>query len=547
MHRLWRAETGIFLCVWLYLLRAAHEGTLIRDPGVLWHGVVGEQILSRGSYLRPETQVDSFSFTFAGQPWIAQQWLAECIMALLYRVGGLDSVALAAATILAALHAWVAHRLIRAGFHWLLGAVLALLLFFASAYHFHPRPHLATIVLLGWTLGRLCDVESGRRALRSLVWLVPVFIVWTNLHGGVLGGMATIALVTIGWVVARGAGLPSPLRGFRDTAFVVCLVLVCGLTALVNPYGVRLIEVWRSLSNSPTLREFILEHQPLNPRDIGGFCVLLLGLIYLLALAGCPPRQLRMTWLVPLVWLCLACTSIRHGPLFSITAVVALADVLPQTRWATWLAANAGDLYTPNQLPIANCKLQIANLQAPPGIRQFASCKLQFAICNLLLPTGLVLTALLLQALSIPAPLIGHGSTRLDPNYWPVDLLPKLSEQPDGTPIFNDMLYGGYVVAYAPNLRVFIDDRCELYGDAFIREYFEGERDDPARLEHWADRFGFQLALVRTDSERRPSPFDRYLQTSGWRVLSQTAAATLYQRAPSTGKGERAPEQKREQ
>jgi len=42
MHRLWRAETGIFLCVWLYLLRGAHEGTLIRDPGVLWHRVVGE-------------------------------------------------------------------------------------------------------------------------------------------------------------------------------------------------------------------------------------------------------------------------------------------------------------------------------------------------------------------------------------------------------------------------------------------------------------------------------------------------------------------------
>src|SRR5207245_11392777 len=150
-------------------------------PGVLWHRVIGEQILSRGSYLRPETQVDSFSFTFAGQPWIAQQWLAECIMALLYRVGGLDTIALATATILAALHAWVAHRLIRAGFHWLLGAVLALLWFFASAYHFHPRPHLATIVLLGLTFGRLCDVESARRALRRLVWLVPVFIVWLDL------------------------------------------------------------------------------------------------------------------------------------------------------------------------------------------------------------------------------------------------------------------------------------------------------------------------------------------------------------------------------
>ena len=105
------------------------------------------------------------------------------------------------------------------------------------------------------------------------------------------------------------------------------------------------------------------------------------------------------------------------------------------------------------------------------------------------------------------------------------------------------MLYGGYVVAYAPDLRVFIDDRCELYGDAFIREYFEAERDDPARLEHWADRFGFQLALVRTDSEQKPSPFDRHLRKSNWEVVNKTAAATLYRRLPPTSKSERAAEQ----
>src|SRR5207247_1486579 len=157
---------------------------------------------------------------------------------------------------------------------WLFGVLLAVLLFFASSYHFHPRPHLATIVLMGWTFARLCDVENGRRSLRSLIWLVPVFILWTNLHGGVLGGVATVGCVAAGWP--------------------------------------------------------------------------------------------RITWLIPLIWLYLACRSIRHGPLFAVTACVGLADLLPQTRFANLLKKHAPDLYvepsaaTPS---IANSRFSINGFQ----------------------------------------------------------------------------------------------------------------------------------------------------------------------------------------
>jgi hypothetical protein len=50
-----------------------------------------------------------------------------------------------------------------------------------------------------------------------------------------------------------------------------------------------------------------------------------------------------------------------------------------------------------------------------------------------------------------------------------VELLPDLQayekNHPPGTPIFNEMLYGGFLIYYTPHLRIFIDDRCELYGD----------------------------------------------------------------------------------
>ena len=44
-----------------------------------------------------------------------------------------------------------------------------------------------------------------------------------------------------------------------------------------------------------------------------------------------------MTWLLPVVWLALACSRVRHAPLFALTAALALAEFIPQVRWVRWL------------------------------------------------------------------------------------------------------------------------------------------------------------------------------------------------------------------
>src|SRR5262245_26239185 len=69
---------------------------LLSDPDTHWHITVGKWIQAHGSV--PTT--DSYSFTFAGQPWIAKEWLAQVLMALAYDLGGWGGVtALAAAAV----------------------------------------------------------------------------------------------------------------------------------------------------------------------------------------------------------------------------------------------------------------------------------------------------------------------------------------------------------------------------------------------------------------------------------------------------------------
>src|SRR3569623_2704296 len=50
---------------------------VLNDSDSWWHVTAGQWILSHHAV--PHT--DPFSFTFAGKPWIAHEWLSEIIMA----------------------------------------------------------------------------------------------------------------------------------------------------------------------------------------------------------------------------------------------------------------------------------------------------------------------------------------------------------------------------------------------------------------------------------------------------------------------------------
>src|SRR5262249_36747424 len=444
---------------------------LFGDPGALWHIVVGQRILASHEFIR----TDPFSFTHAGDPWVPQSWLCECGLALLHRVAGLNTILTVTAALLAGLYTWVAHRLLRAGLHPLLAALLMLLAMLASAYHFHPRPHLLSILFLGWTFALLCDVEAGRVPLKRLVWLLPLFVFWTNIHGGMLGGLGTLAITVFGWLIARWVWLDGPKLSPGQMLGLALLVVGCGLTALLNPYGIALPRTWFALLGSPLLPRLIDEHAPLLQAGWAGAAVVLFGVIYLAALLGVLPIRLRVTWLVPLLWLALSFTRIRHGPLFAITAVIALADVFPHIRWVAWLARKGSVM----------CRLR------PPAPGDSRS---RLDLAPAVLPCIIVSATLLAQATGLSFATSGQEWVRLDPRSCPMELLPELrqvqSREPTGTPIFNEMLFGGFLIYYTPGFRVFIDDRCELYGDDDLMAYAVALRDDPSPFRRWGEEYG---------------------------------------------------------
>jgi hypothetical protein len=502
--RFWRPETAIFVGVWGILLLFGPE-RLFHDPGTLWHVIVGQRILDTHKLI----ETDSFSFSRSGQPWIAYSWLAECALALVHNVGGLDAILLATATLLAGFFIWIAHRLIGNGFHPLVATLVVALMGMASCYHFHPRPHLLTIVLLGYAFAHLIEFEARRISLGSLFWLVPVFILWANIHGGMLGGLATLLLAVAGWVIAWVSGRDSPVTNGREVILLIALLVGCALTVLVNPFGIRLIQMWLYVINMPVLKVLIAEHAPLLRSGPAGITVLVVGLLYVLALLGYLPKWPRTTWLIPLFWLGAAWTSIRHGPLFAVTATLAFAEFFPETHWARGLTRSRSELF--------RLRPPVPALAHVLGWRFFV------------IPCFLVMTAFCLQAARVPVPLLGSGWVPQD-SRLPVDLLPDLKAyeraHPEGAPIFNEMQFGGFLIYNCPGLRVFIDDRCELYGADGLMEYAQALVDDPGAIDRWQKQYGFEIALTATGSK-----FDDYLYSStDWLVVRRAEAATLYLR-----------------
>ncbi|HEX3148099.1 MAG TPA: hypothetical protein VHR66_08435 [Gemmataceae bacterium] len=509
--------TCIFLGVWLVLMIGGRS-RFFQDPGTFWHISVGNRIIDTGFF-----DTDPYTFTFAGKPWIPHQWLGECTMAVLHRIDGFDrfdTLLLATCTLLAGVYAGLSVRLLRCGLHPSVVAVVIAFAVAASSGHFHVRPHLATIVGMAVFMVYITDVENGRISINRLLWLIPVTWLWANIHGGVLGGLATFALAIAGWTANWLVGRDSPVTARKDVGRLIVIWLGCVAVCFANPYFYRLPYAWLEIYEMKSLPLIIKEHLLLDVTDWTGQSVIAFGVLYGLLLITIPVRQWRVGWLLPMIWFGLACMRVRHAPLFAVAGLVGIADLFPSTRIATALLKRKSDLFTPG------------TIDDSASIRESAR---PFA-----LPAGLIVLALLLQAFGLMLPLVGRGWAQLDPKIWPVELLPEIREhqndRTNGTRIFCEYSYGGFLIYHAPGYRVFIDDRCELFGDDFLVKFEQAKAKlvlgiyaSPAEpFAEWQAEYGsFDFALVETNKA-----FDEALSElpQAWEVVRQTDTATLYRK-----------------
>ncbi len=290
------------------------------DPDFWWHLRVGLDILASGV-----PQHNDYTFTAVTHAFITQEWGAEAIYAFLYR-----SLGMAAVILLMTLVTWVGFafgvaRANRQGLsRWIL-ALAAVLVIISGLQIWGPSPQMFTFGLLGVLLV-LLDSYRRHPSRWLLLWLLPLFVVWGNLHGGFVVGVGVVAVFLVGEVISTWLSDPNSLPRQRLVDLGGVLVL-CLLAPMVNPNGWGLYLYPIRLLLSPVAQAHLDEWQPPNFHALASVPVLILLLGTLLA-----ARWARHTRpadiLLALAGTVLLLYAVRDIPLFAILVLPLFTDGL---------------------------------------------------------------------------------------------------------------------------------------------------------------------------------------------------------------------------
>lgn len=398
----------LWLGIGVYALLLVNGNILLGDSDTYWHIAVGRWILDHGAF--PTT--DIYSFTKAGDPWISSSWLAQVVYAAAYDWAGWAGpivVAAAAIAVASALLAFILGRHIPTRYAILI-PLAALLL---SGSHLLARPHVLVFpVMVAWTSGLLRASERGES---PSYWLLPLLVLWANLHGGFVFGLALVAPFAFDalWNADASQRKSLTLRWF--TFGLAALVACC-----VTPYGWGSILASRKILGLGELLHLIYEWMPADFSSFDPFEGSILA-----AIAGALFFGVRLP--LPRILLVL---GLLHMGLSHVRNVEIFALLVPL-------------------------------VVAGPLSAQFA-----------LEPARFVRTAFPFRPAAVAAVMLVASTWAFAANH---PFTPPANQAPvaavevlkahSAKRIMNDLPFAGYLISQG--IPVFLDGRAELYGEAF--------------------------------------------------------------------------------
>jgi len=436
----------------------------VGDPDFWWHMETGSWIINHGQLPRHEL----FTYTASSRVWADQEWGSEVLGDLIYRAGGFLAFSLAYAAV-----TWVGFWLIwrRIGMERVPAVIAGICLVVAGAAGVEvwgPRSQMISFALTCLTL---LWVEAFLRDRNRHLYLLPlVMVVWANLHGGFVYGLAVVGLAaateTVLWLYAAQDG------AHRRRSLRLWLTLVaCGVAGLLNPLTVRAYLAAIQTQTSAVQQTFIAEWHSPSFHSLGEVGLELLLLLVVFAMAFRRPRL----WdaVLTVVGIYAALSAVRNAPLAAaaLTPMVAwsLGGAWERSRWqeplGRWIQRRASDLL-------------------------------------ILVSAGALIVGV--GAVGIAANTLSGQTASTDANF-PVGAASWLEAHPTvGTRMFNAYDWGGYLI-------------YRFYGDANRRVFIYGE----------ATELGNQLLQEVSDVENAEPDWQTILNEHGVNYVVERTASAL--------------------
>jgi hypothetical protein len=363
----------------------------------------------------------------------------------------------------------------------------------ASFYAWVARPNLITLLSVAILARVLVLYHEGRLGPKRLLWLIPLFVVWVNSHGGFVVGLVMIGVAA---AIEAATAFVQSEPSEREAA-VIRLRNLCGagaacfLATLVNPYGWQVYPWVFSLLGNSYFMELNKEwlspdfHSPGSIR-IAAFIAALPALF---ALSRYRPKLTLLA--LSLFWLYLALKSQRYVPLWIIVTTPLLARAGAQIDWLN---------------------VRISRM----GQDDFFAARSGGWIGSFVIAAALAVWA----ASSQP---IDHDKT-----IYPCDGLRELGRlrQP-GEVVLNHPDFGGFLTMHGwPERGVWIDDRNEVYGQAWYESYFGLEQTRPGWEETLTDWKPDWIAIP----PERPLAYRLAERPGGWEVVYRDQLIVLFRK-----------------
>lgn len=433
-----KAATGVAALAAIMVAVVLFAPQVLGDGDSWWHLATGQWMLAHGRV--PDRDV--FSYTMAGRPWIAQEWLSQVLMAVAFRLDGWSGVLILYALAVGATMVLLGRHVGR----WLQPLPLMLSLVLATALlspSLLARPHLLALPVMELWCAGLVIARAENRPPSPI--LLVLMVIWTNLHGSFPVGLGFALVLSIEAALADHRAA-APWFGFAALAALVALLNPSGLDGVLFPF--RLV-------NSGALAD-IIEWQPARLSDVPPIMPAIALVAYLIAMRGFRPRFWRAVILFGL--LAEALLHVRNQMLVAIVGLLAIAPDLGRCL---------------------GVMRQRGRGEQRGGVVPFA------------------LASALLCGVRVGNPL-----DRGDDAVTPASALAQVPPALRALPVYNDAALGGYLI-YS-GVRPFIDGRAELYGAAFMARYQRAIIQPGSLFTEELAQYDIRWALVGARSRAAP-------------------------------------------
>jgi hypothetical protein len=457
--------------LWLFMVGDAGWSRMLVDGDTGWHIRTGDLIRQTGQV----PHLDPYSFSMAGKPWYAWEWLTDVLYSYLVQGAGLKGLLLFSGILFSFFAGITFRHMVARGANIFVALLLGLMCVSVGTAHLLARPHVWTLAFLPVLMWL---IHEDRKQPSKWIWLVvPWTVLWVNVHGGWLALPVILGIVAAGSGVeawAAGSGPQHCLRGEKWSASrrYSVLAMACVAASLVNPYGYQLHVHVLKYMNSSWIKEFVHEFQSpaFRGETMAHFEIALFAGVAVAVL-----QMMRRRFVEPLLilfWAHSSLESARHMLLYMAVVLPPLAEELMRL-WNAWVKGRSK--------------------QSVAGIVEQLAQESRYAIART--SVWIVIPWLLLLTPWLPV----QWPADFPKDRFPVALVTKHAELLSSTRVLADDDWGDYLIyRLAPRGKVFFDGRTDFYGAEMGNQYIwmvNGRWDWKQLLQ----KHGIETALIKPD------------------------------------------------